>query len=133
MDEDKRKTVMIIVAISCICLAAFITYWMNFRGGDPRLSPDRPVYFKCLNKKCGYVKETTAKNMNEEMDQYLQPSMMDLGPTRYQCPECNKRSMFVADKCSKCDTVFVQRTSEEYPDRCPKCKYSALEEEEKQN
>jgi len=46
------------------------------------------------------------------------------------CPKCGKPSAFEAMKCPKCGNIFVAGESGrgDFPDRCPKCKYSAREE-----
>ena len=49
-------------------------------------------------------------------------------PTPIECPECSMRSAFRAVKCKECETIFMQDyTSEDFPDRCPKCDYSDIE------
>ncbi len=135
MDEDKKRIVMIVLVVGCLALAGGITFY-QFGGGNAGPNPDRLIYLKCLNKSCGEIKEMASKELYEGIDS--EPySPMQVGPMRFDCPKCGKRSMFIAEKCPKCETVFVPnpRATRDYPDRClnPDCKYSAMEEESKQH
>jgi len=127
----RKKPVMIVVAIACIALAAGITYWTQFRGGASAQA--RPVVLKCMNKDCGYVKETNSEQMWEGTEQINLESAAESGPLTFMCPQCGKKSMMTAVKCPKCGEVFVPnvRDLKDFPDRCPKCRYSAAEEETK--
>ena len=134
MDDDKKRIVMIVLIVGCLALAGGITFY-QFSGGGTGYASNETIYLKCLNKSCGEIKETTSKELYEGINSE-QYSPMQVGPMRFDCPKCGKRSMFIAEKCSKCETVFVPnpRATRDYPDRCPNpdCKYSAMEEESKQ-
>ena len=56
--------------------------------------------------------------------------MPGMGPQAFTCQECGEESAFMAVKCGQCSFVFVQSYdgSQDYPDRCPECDYSATEE-----
>ncbi len=134
MDEDKKRIVMIVLVVGCLALAGGITFY-QFGGPNAGPNSDRLIYLKCLNKSCGEIKETTSKELYEGINSE-QYSPMQVGPTCFDCPKCGKKSMLLAEKCPKCDTIFEPNpmATKDYPDRCPNpaCKYSAMEEESTQ-
>ncbi len=132
MDDDKKRIVMIVLAVSCLAVAGGIIYFTQFSGGGTGYASNETIYLKCFNKSCGEIKETTSKELYEGIDS--EPSSpMQVGPMRFDCPKCGKKSMFIAEKCPKCETLFVltPMATGDYPDRClnPDCKYSAMEEQ----
>ncbi len=46
-----------------------------------------------------------------------------------KCPKCGQKTCYRAHKCQHCDHIFVlgQAKDPQCPDRCPKCKFSATE------
>lgn len=131
MDEDKKKVVMIVIIVLCIGLAAGITYWTNRGSGPGKKISSIPM--ACANSKCGYTTELTIKEFNELMSKGrgdgVTPDPMFMGPAALECPECGEMSFFTANKCEKCGEIFLSNPdSRDYPDRCPKCGYSAMEE-----
>jgi predicted RNA-binding Zn-ribbon protein involved in translation (DUF1610 family) len=133
MDEDKRKIVMIVLVVCCLALAGGITFYQT-RGGSSGPDANEVVYLKCLNKNCGEVKETTSGELYKNIDG-SQIISLEMGPMRFECPACGKKSMLIAEKCPKCGTVFVPNmmNQNDFPDRCPNpdCKYSEIEERSK--
>ena len=139
MDDSKRKTVMVGIVITCIVLAVGITVYNN--TGSPPGRKDK-VLMMCSDPDCGETFEMTG-------DEYIKQSqeaggdevggmggMMDIGPVgvtpTVTCRHCGKDSAKLTTKCEKCDYVFIMNyeapAEGEYPDRCPECKYSAMEE-----
>jgi predicted nucleic acid-binding Zn-ribbon protein len=57
-----------------------------------------------------------------------------MGPMAVNCPKCNKKRAYMAEKCEKCGVVFVPnyQSGDESPDTCPGCGYSKYEEMSKQ-
>jgi predicted Zn-ribbon and HTH transcriptional regulator len=50
------------------------------------------------------------------------------------CQSCGKKGVFEAIKCSKCGHVFFPGNRvKDFPDRCPECKYSEMEEKRKKS
>lgn len=135
MDDDKKRIVKIVLAVGCLALAGVITFYQFGGGGGTGSMSDRLIYLKCLNKSCDHVEETNTKEFSKILEQNQGPlgMGMEMGPMRFDCLKCGKKSMVTAEKCPKCDTVFVQNpmATKDYPDRCPNpdCKYSDMEEQ----
>ena len=130
MDEDKKKKVMLGLIIVCLVLAIGITAVTNMGGsGGGGSRSNEPVQMLCMNEECGADFEMSAEEYREQM---MQGGMMGPGPmaqTPIECPECGMRSAFRAVKCKECGTIFMQDyTSGDFPDRCPECGYSDIED-----
>ena len=126
MDEDKKKLIMIVVAIGCIVLAVGITFFTSSGGGGGRGSnSDIPM----LCDSCGAVYEIDREEFREEMRKLGPQMMMMRGPVVLQCKECGEMAAYRAMKCPECDEVFVlgDAGDEQYPDRCPGCGHSDIE------
>ncbi len=128
MDEDKKKKVMLGLIILCLILAVGITVMNNMGGGGSGSRSNEPIQMLCMNQECKMDFELSSKEYSEQI---MQGGMMGPGPmaqTPIECPECSMRSAFRAVKCNECETIFMQDyTSEDFPDRCPKCDYSDIE------
>lgn len=49
-----------------------------------------------------------------------------------KCEKCGQPSAYAAVKCGKCGLVFeAGAVKNDFPDKCPKCKYSKIEDERK--
>lgn len=132
MDEDKKKVVMIVLAISCLVIAGGIVYYTNFRGPGGKYDKNRLMPMMCMNPKCGHKMEITMKEFREKyVGNNPQMMMPMMGPMAYECPECGKKTLMMANKCPQCDEIFptmMNPQSKDYPDRCPKCGHSKYEE-----
>ncbi len=127
MDEDKKQKVMISVLVGCLVLVAALNIPRFFKGGS-KSSVSRTVDLICLNPKCGADSEIT----REEYQEGIQNSGMVIGPMGMagpvECPKCGEISAARGLKCKECSTVFMQKHGgDDYPDRCPKCGYSDIE------
>jgi predicted RNA-binding Zn-ribbon protein involved in translation (DUF1610 family) len=51
----------------------------------------------------------------------------------FECPKCGKVAVREALKCPKCGNVFIPDwdRQNDYPDRCPKCGFSEIEQEQR--
>ena len=134
MEEDQRKKVMIVVIVVCLVSAAGLVLMQT--GSDEAQIPEfkgEIVWVLCRNPDCEHS-YTMPKNayfvyLKENHDPQL------LGPPALVCEKCTKESGFRAIKCEKCAEVFesgsifqIHEDVKDYPDRCPKCGHSKLEE-----
>lgn len=131
MEVDKKKMVIVAVAVICILLAVVITakrLTTSEYGSTADISESEMIWVKCINPKC---------NTEYEMSKKAYFSAMQSGNTSVpvgamnliRCEKCSKDSIVKADKCEKCGHVFAQGTvPNDYQDRCPKCKYSNIED-----
>ena len=128
MDEEKKKYAMIGLIVVCIALAAGITYFNM--GGSVTTNKARPVVILCDS--C----EATYELTSEEFKQAVRDSsagrnpMMMRGPMVLSCKECGQIAAYRASTCPECNEIFVSGDAgdEKYPDKCPACGYSAVEE-----
>ena len=132
MDEDKKKIVMIVVVVVCLALAGALAI-KNFGGGGgtSTVAAGSQVML-CVNPDCGHVFEMTTEERRQIMRERGRMIRRG-GPPAFTCPKCGEESAYAAMKCSKCSTVFIaDYTSQDFPDRCPECGYSAIEEKRQQ-
>jgi ssDNA-binding Zn-finger/Zn-ribbon topoisomerase 1 len=127
------------IAIGCLALAGGIMYFTMFRGEGGGSAGDGKNYLLCANPKCAKSLEMSDKEYTKFIEsQGTQGMMMNpmmMGPMVFQCKFCNQKTMVMATKCEKCKNIFIQNMmagqNGDYADRCPKCKYSAMEQEYK--
>ena len=135
MDEEKKKIVMIVVAIACIVLAVVITFVTCEGGGSGRVSAG-PINMLCVNPDCGASFELSREEYTNQLmanqSETTMPGMRGrgmAGPSVFTCPECGKESAYMATKCPECEAIFIQGQAgdQQFPDRCPECGYSDME------
>jgi predicted RNA-binding Zn-ribbon protein involved in translation (DUF1610 family) len=130
MVEDKKKVVMVVIVVVCLGLAAVIAV-INFGGGGGGgAAAAGPVLTLCVNPDCGHTFEMTSEERRQQMLAKGRAAMRrGGGPPAFTCPQCGEESAYQANKCSKCNTVFIaDYTSGDFSDKCPECGYSAIEE-----
>ncbi len=134
MDEDQKQKVMIGVIVGCIVLAGVIFFvTREGGGGSKRSTGDIPML--CVNPDCYHEYDLEREEYTREL---LSgggggpggPPMM--GAPVLTCPECQELSAYRAIICKKCEVSFVQDfETDDFPDRCPECDYSEIEEKRK--
>jgi len=134
MEEQGKKWLTIGLFVLSMLVAATVfyrTFFSSSTGGGG----DRKVYLMC--KSCGGF-EISADEFRDMMNSQpggMMPPMMG-SPMLLTCPKCNQKSCMKASKCEKCETMFIPKMGmgqnpNTYPDKCPKCGYSAIEERQK--
>ena len=125
MEENAKKTLMIVVAVACLAAAGIIAY-KTMGGGTTAGQPTSKIWVKCNNPKCGYEYQITAKEYTDFMMSHGGPRQFIMsGAVPMKCPKCNEDSVFKAMKCEKCGKVFFPGTVEgKAEDTCPGCGYS---------
>lgn len=131
MTEETKKFLAIGAVVVCLGIAGTVTYKTFFGdGGGVSMSGDVPL----LCTTCGGF-EIPMKQFQEIMSK--NPMGMMPGMPGQQmvidCPKCNKKTCYPAQKCPKCQNIFVfgQARDQNFPDRCPKCKFSEYEDMQK--
>ena len=138
MEDDKKKQVMIGIIIACIVLAVGITLYNSAGGGGGGKAVNRKNFILC--SECGESFELSVEELREKMREAASEGEMGpMGPMEspvLTCPGCGKDAAQMATKCKSCETVFIQdfqaAAEGDYPDRCPKCNYSEMEERRSQ-
>ena len=135
MEDDKKKQVMIGIVIACIILAVGITVYTNTGGGGGGKAAKGKILILC--SECNESSELSREELREKMQRAAgEGGPMGMGPMGpmgaapvLSCPGCGKDAAQIATKCKSCDAVFNQASAEgDYPDRCPECDYSEMEE-----
>jgi hypothetical protein len=125
MEENAKKTLLIVVAVACLAAAGIIMY-KTMGGGAGPSQPTGKTWVKCNNPKCNNEYEITAKEYSDFVMQNGGPrQFMMNGAVPMKCPKCNEDSVFKAAKCEKCGKVFFPGTvADKADDTCPGCGYS---------
>jgi predicted Zn-ribbon and HTH transcriptional regulator len=135
MEESMKKTVMIVVIVACLVSAALITFLARKSRSATGLSEfaGKMQLVKCANKNCVAVYEIDKEKYYELVEEELRKHVDDMGPLAITCEKCGENSIFRAVKCEKCGEVFFSSEvgANDFPDRCPKCGHSAMEEQKK--
>jgi hypothetical protein len=134
MEDDQKKMVKVGIIVGCLVVAGVIM--VSQLGSDEVKIPDfegETIWVLCRNPACGtnyqmsknayfvYLKE------NDDPRVPVPPGLI--------CEKCGEKSGYRAEKCPKCGEVYesgaifgVHGDVDDYPDRCPKCRYSKQEE-----
>lgn len=129
MDEQTKKYLVIGATTVCLLVAGTMFYRSFFGGSGGGNTGDRQIALMCTS--CGGF-EISVDEFREMMSQQGPEAMMMM-PGQMQtmeCPQCGKKSCYQAQKCKECEAIFVfgQAKDKNYPDRCPKCGFSAIED-----
>lgn len=133
MDEDKKKTVMLVIVGACFLIVAIIAVG-RIRGNKVEVPEfeGKKTWVLCRNEACNAEYEIPLREylvFVQENDDPTKPSAPPL-----PCRKCDEKSVYEAVGCAKCGEVFEMGTiftvtgdRKDYPDRCPKCSYSQRE------
>jgi len=120
-------------AVGCLLVAGVILYFTTFNDMVGSGGSEKMVML-CTNPKC----EKAFKIPYEEYAKIWQLQggnpMTMMSPKPIKCKFCNQITALTATECPKCKNVFIEpmeQRSIEYPDRCPECKFSQMEEDDK--
>ncbi len=129
MEGQGKKVLSIVFAVVALIVAGIVIS-KTFSGS----SKNAEIHLLC--KSCGEM-EISPDDFREMMNQPdgMMPPILPMmgGPMLLNCPECGQKTCAVARKCEKCEKVFVPGMAgdQSYPDRCPGCGYSVVEEAQK--
>jgi predicted Zn-ribbon and HTH transcriptional regulator len=118
--------------IIAVCILGAVLVFL-LRGSGSTKTPDQPILVKCA--KCNQSYEMSQKAYFKELEEKARagnsPIMRTLPLT---CQKCGQEGVFKALKCPNCGEVFFENSvPRDYPDRCPKCKHSATEDNRNAN
>lgn len=137
MDEAQKKPIMIGIVVVCLVAAGIITV-MTRKGNpaDSGVAKDETLWIKCNNPACKQEYEKNARTFYDLLNAAYNPLSEEDQPPGITCDRCGEPSAFRAEKCGNpsCGIVFFRGVmgDRDFVDRCPKCKFSAREEELKQ-
>jgi rubrerythrin len=130
MEAGQKKLIM--VAIIAVCIAAAVIITLATRtgpaGGIESLKHGEMIWLKCRD--C----ENTWQMDKKDYLEYIEKYRVGMQAPGVECPKCHKKSGYRAIKCEHCGYIFEKPVNtRDFPDRCPKCGYSAREEAIKKN
>jgi len=135
MSIERNKTKkMIMAAIACIVLIVSIMLIASMRTRDGMANSDKKTTLICKNTNCKAVYEVSTTQLddllaanNPDGGLVMNPDMKSM---TVKCKKCGEKSAQIGMKCKKCGRLFVLNydATNDYPDRCPSCGYSKLEE-----
>jgi len=132
MEESMKKPIMIVVIVVCLAGAGLLLFKGGPGGGVDTIPEGDMQWVKCNNKACNAEYEMSKREYYKQLQENINPNPMANAPTPVTCKECGKPSLFAAIKCPNpsCGNVFIEGSSgpNDYGDRCPNCKQSAVEE-----
>jgi len=134
MDEDKKKTFMIVIVIVCLVVAGMVLK-STFAPSKPK-GAKKPVWLVCTNTGCNAQYSLKQKEFREQMKDDMAGRGMPMGPAVLKCQECGKASAVIGKKCinEQCGSVFVPNYQQGgFPDKCPMCGISAIEQKQLEN
>ena len=133
MDDGKKKTIMLVIIGVCFLIVAIMT--VGRMGGGVDTIPDfegQTTWVLCRNESCVAQFEIPKKDYFEYLKEHDNPQSPL--PPALICEKCNQESIYRAVCCAKCGLVFengaifeITLDIKDYPDRCPKCRYSQRE------
>jgi len=128
-----KNTIYAIIIAACLLVAVlvFVKTRSGGSGGVDSISDTEQVWMKC--RACNGSFQMSRKQYYKDINEKVTASataMMFTPPLT--CQKCQKNSAFLAEKCPNCNEVFFPGSvPNDYPDRCPKCKHSAVEDSRK--
>lgn len=132
-ETSKRKKIMLGLVIVCFAISGAILLASMMKSTKSKLDvfADQEIWVKCVNPSCGAEYEVNKKWYFSEMEKKGNPMLME--SEGVLCEKCTKLTAFQAVKCPKCENVFIRGAigPRDFPDRCPKCKFSQSEADRK--
>jgi DNA-directed RNA polymerase subunit M/transcription elongation factor TFIIS len=123
MDAEKKKPIMLGIAIVCLLLAGGITYF-RLAGNTDEIAAGEMMWVKCANPDCNFEGQM-------ELREYAQLCKANQSGIA-KCPKCGEESLLDAIKCEKCGKIFFPNTvAGDIRDRCPECGYSKIKDDTK--
>ena len=122
---------MVSIGVTMVLVLGFIGETMGLFGGGSVGGSNKPIVILCANPECAKSYEVSRDEFRQLMQDMGPGGMMPMMPPVLKCKFCGEKSAYIAQKCEKCGAVFVPNymdSSNKYPDACPECGYSRIEE-----
>ncbi len=129
-----KNTIYAIIIAACILVAVLVFVKTRSGGGSAginSISDTEQVWMKC--RSCNASFEMSRKQYYKDISEKAAASAaaMMLTPP-LTCQKCSKNAAFLAEKCANCNEIFIAGSvPNDFPDRCPKCKHSKVEDTRK--
>jgi ssDNA-binding Zn-finger/Zn-ribbon topoisomerase 1 len=122
-------------------LSAIIMAWQFWPSGGVGGGGNADMVMLCTNPKCDKAYKLKPAEFQKMIEKQggMDPMMMMGGMgAMYECKFCKQKTASIAYECPKCKNIFIMPNpmmgggmTNDYPDRCPECKFSQTEEDMK--
>lgn len=127
MDMNKKKLAFAVILLAS---TALIVYFTKGRGDNNDAVFKEEQVMLCVNPQCRGVFALTLGEIHEETAKI--DLSQSIGVPVFVCPQCNQKKSYQAYRCPFCEMVFIPKPmARDFPDRCPKCRKSNMEEKRK--
>ncbi len=116
------------IILVCLIVAGIVVFATRSggSGGIGSLSNDTQIWVKC--RACNASYQMGKKDFYEQLRKKSAEIANPMIQARLTCEKCGKDAIMEAIKCDQCGEVFFKgAVPNDFPDRCPNCKYSATE------
>jgi len=124
---DNRHLQLKIIG-ACVCITVAIALFFLFKPKPDESTTPEHLSLICTNDKCG---SDITVSRNEYINLVKQSGYTGAFPNQIllTCSKCGQKSVRVCEKCIKCGKLFLlSYGNKDYPDRCPQCDYSKMEQ-----
>lgn len=131
MEIDGKKIALIsgVAIVLGFSLWSMVKYIPDARKGD-FINDRTDMPLKCTHPGCGVTYKLSGAEFKELFHNPKSPVMP--GQEVFPCRVCGRNTATVAQECEKCTEVFIMNHMSlqqgSYPDKCPRCGYSTIEE-----
>ena len=122
-----KNLIYVIVIVICLLVAGIVVFSGGSGGGGIEdIAEDEQVWVMC--RRCNASYEMGKKEFYRQLEEAAKANPNPMMAPHLTCQECGKVSVTEAIRCEQCETVFVKGSVPgDFPDRCPKCKFSKTE------
>lgn len=98
-------------------------------SGIPAEFAHRYTWMLCRNPACRNSWQISLQEYYEMVEKFRTDNPGLIADPAAACPKCGESSGYIAVKCEKCGLIFEKGTvPRDFEDRCPKCKFSKIEQ-----
>lgn len=122
--SNKRKTIILIVALAALAIAAVAVGWRNREEKQPD-TPESAMTYICTECKHVYALTPAGyEKLSREGGIKAPDNRESGGIVLFRCPSCGKFAAVPAVECPNDGTKLPRRLPNGRPGRCPKCNWS---------
>ena len=122
-----KNLIYVIVIVLCLLVAGIVVFSRGSGGGGIEdISEDEQVWVMC--RRCNHSYQMGKKEFYRQLEEKAKESTNMMMAPHLTCEKCGKDSVTEAIECEKCGNIFIKGSvPSDFPDRCPKCKFSKTE------
>ena len=122
-----KNVIYVVVIVICLLVAGFVIFGRGSGdGGISSISDEETIWVLCMQ--CNDSHEMSKKEYFQQIDEKGKELSNPMAVRYLTCEKCGEDAVIEAIKCEKCGNVFRKGSvPNDFPDRCPKCKFSKTE------